>query len=189
MLADVDKSRGGRPSETCSTVERVSYGELGIGRTQAHRWQLSAALPDEDFEGYVAATRDAGRELTSAAVQKLAPKTPAQKDDAAVATLPAGTVPVNSRGRGKHDGEAATIAAASVGIGGQAVQRAKKVQQSAPDMFERMKRDEVSVNARAGEPMTNGPPRRAARFLPARGGARRRAPRLYPPAASADYPL
>jgi hypothetical protein len=55
--------------------------------------------------------------------------------------------PVNSREvTPRHEREAATVATRSVGIGGQAVQRAKTVQQAAPDMFERMKAGEVSVN-------------------------------------------
>jgi hypothetical protein len=56
--------------------------------------------------------------------------------------------PVNSRESrpSRYEREAATIAARTVGIGGQAVQRAAFVAENAPDMFEEMKRNRASVN-------------------------------------------
>ena len=43
-LAEMEKNEGGRPSETPCIMQGVSptYADLGIEKTQAHRWQLDA---------------------------------------------------------------------------------------------------------------------------------------------------
>jgi len=60
-------SRGGD-----SKSHAVTLADAGIGRMQSSRWQAVARVPRETFEQHIAATKAAGRELTSAAVQQLA---------------------------------------------------------------------------------------------------------------------
>jgi len=49
-----------------------TYAEMGIAKTQAHRWQQAAQVPEEKFERYIAETKAEEKELTCAAVQRLA---------------------------------------------------------------------------------------------------------------------
>jgi hypothetical protein len=44
----------------------------GINKTQSHRWQLIARLPEQDFEHHLATTREAGDEITTNGVLRLA---------------------------------------------------------------------------------------------------------------------
>jgi hypothetical protein len=48
----------------------VTLAEVGIEKHQSHRWQRIASLDAEAFERYLAATKAAGQELTSAGVQR-----------------------------------------------------------------------------------------------------------------------
>ncbi len=82
VLAVMEKNQGGRPSETPSTMEGVfapPLADLGIGYTQAHRWQQVASLAETTFEEYIAQTRDSDKELTSVGAVRLA-KFEAAKD-------------------------------------------------------------------------------------------------------------
>ena len=75
MLAEMDKAPAGRPSKNrlqSATDLPPTYDELGIEKTQAHRWQLEASVPPGTFEQHIAETKAAGEELTSAGVIRLA---------------------------------------------------------------------------------------------------------------------
>jgi N6-adenosine-specific RNA methylase IME4 len=65
MLRQMDKAANHRSS--CSTLP-----QLGISRTQSSRWQRAAIVPESEFAGYVVSANDAGREITSAGLLKLA---------------------------------------------------------------------------------------------------------------------
>lgn len=60
LLGQMPKNPGGR-----STSDTLS--QVGIARHQSSRWQRIAHLPEDEFEGYIAETVEAGRELTTAA--------------------------------------------------------------------------------------------------------------------------
>lgn len=47
-------------------------GDLGVTKMQSSRWQLEASVPAADFAAYVAETREAAGELTSAGLLRLA---------------------------------------------------------------------------------------------------------------------
>ena len=77
MLARMPKAQGGEhyhSEPTGSTMQPVvtppTLAEIGIKKTQAHRWQTIAKLPDEKFEEYIDTTKKQGDELTSAGVYK-----------------------------------------------------------------------------------------------------------------------
>jgi hypothetical protein len=49
-----------------------SYEDLGIEKTQAHRWQQMSRVPEMRREAYIEQTKSAGRDLSSAGVYNLA---------------------------------------------------------------------------------------------------------------------
>ena len=52
----------------------TQLSDLGINKSQSSRWQLSAKLPEEQYEAMVASCRESKRELTQAAVLAAARK-------------------------------------------------------------------------------------------------------------------
>jgi hypothetical protein len=52
--------------------DATRLSDLGIDKTQSHRCQRIAELPEESFERHVAEVRGAGEELTTAGVLRLA---------------------------------------------------------------------------------------------------------------------
>lgn len=73
LLAEMEKHEGGRPNKTGCKVQQVSLQEMGIERTQSHRWQRIASIPEKKFESQLSALRaDNQKEITSAAMLKLA---------------------------------------------------------------------------------------------------------------------
>lgn len=68
-----DAGQGGdRKSQ--SHDETVKLDDLGISKSQSHRWQTEAQVPDEEFEQYVAETKANGEELTSIGLRRKAKK-------------------------------------------------------------------------------------------------------------------
>lgn len=67
MLPAVIK-RGGDKAK----LQDATLLDLGIEKTQSSRFQRMAQLPDEEFESWIASCREAGDEMTQAAVLKLA---------------------------------------------------------------------------------------------------------------------
>jgi len=75
LLVDMPRNRGGNPNLLHDeTGSPPSYRELGIDRVEAHRWQTIATVPIDTFEQHIAAAKAAKRELTTAAVLRLAKK-------------------------------------------------------------------------------------------------------------------
>jgi phage N-6-adenine-methyltransferase len=77
LLKQLDRSNGGRPGKTNSSVERVSeyrevLDEQDIPTTTAHRWQQAAQIPEKAFEQHIAQVKDAGLELTTSGLLKSA---------------------------------------------------------------------------------------------------------------------
>lgn len=75
ILQDMEKAQGKRtdlvPSRN-EVVEAQTYGEIGLSRTQAHRWQTIAAMPEERFEEHIARTKARNEELTTAGILRVA---------------------------------------------------------------------------------------------------------------------
>ncbi len=51
--------------------ETVSLEDLGIDKTQSHRWQLLIRMDEAEFEAELAACIEAGNELTSTLMYSL----------------------------------------------------------------------------------------------------------------------
>ena len=91
LLAGRERNRGGNPNLLHdATGCPPTYAEMGIERTQAHRWQQVAALPEADFERHLAETKAAGGELTTGGVVRLAAAARRRRQ----AVLPVAPVPV-----------------------------------------------------------------------------------------------
>lgn len=90
MLADILIPY--RPRKACHDVRLC---DLGLNYKQSQRWQLEASVPEEDFLRYIAETRAAGEEITSAGLLRLAKKQDrtARREEAkeAAQNLPEGT--------------------------------------------------------------------------------------------------
>jgi len=82
LLAEMDKAKGsagqlrGRDSSGGIIVkpledEPPTLSDLGISKSQSHRWQTEAQVPDEAFEQYVAETKASDEELTSKDLYRL----------------------------------------------------------------------------------------------------------------------
>jgi len=52
--------------------ERLKLDDLGISRNQSTRWQIQARVPENIFREHIKLTCDAGKELTSARLMRLA---------------------------------------------------------------------------------------------------------------------
>lgn len=88
MLAVMEKNDGGRPTKTGNSVLPVlepTLEEMGVSKMESSRWQRMAELPEADFERHVSETRDAGKELSTASVLRLA----AQQDTPDATETPA----------------------------------------------------------------------------------------------------
>lgn len=65
LLAEMALKPGPKPINT-------TLGSIGLTPNQSHRWQTEAALPENEFEEYIAATKNTARELTSREVYQRA---------------------------------------------------------------------------------------------------------------------
>jgi len=90
LLKEMNRQSSGRPARKNGSVAEPlptaapTLADLGISKKQSSRWQLEAAIPEADFQTYVAEVKANGKELTSAAVLRQAlvyqpPSTPREK--------------------------------------------------------------------------------------------------------------
>jgi hypothetical protein len=70
LLAQMTLRGGDRRSK--SHNERLKLDDLGISRNQSTRWQMQARLPENIFREHIKVTCDAGKELTSTRLLRLA---------------------------------------------------------------------------------------------------------------------
>ncbi len=75
ILRDMEKADGGDAQRTrfqAGTESPPTYAEMGLSKTQAHRWQAIAAMPEERFEEHIARTKARNEELTTAGILRVA---------------------------------------------------------------------------------------------------------------------
>jgi hypothetical protein len=77
LLAEMEKAKGGWPSETRGTTPVLQ--DLGISNNQSSRWQKLAAVPQEDFEATFAG---AEKPSTNGIITAHSPKKNAVPDEA-----------------------------------------------------------------------------------------------------------
>jgi hypothetical protein len=70
LLAQMTLRGGDRRSK--NHQERLKLDDLGISRNQSTRWQIQARVPENVFREHIKQTCDAGKELTSARLIRLA---------------------------------------------------------------------------------------------------------------------
>jgi hypothetical protein len=71
LLAELPKLHGARPADT-ESPQVTPLADLGVSKMESSRWQWAASVPTEAFERHLAQVREAGQELTSAGVLRLA---------------------------------------------------------------------------------------------------------------------
>lgn len=83
ILRDMEKARGaqgqfaGRDSSGGFIVQPPetdppTYAEMGLNKTQAHRWQTIANMPEEAFEEHITRVKARNEELTTAGILRVA---------------------------------------------------------------------------------------------------------------------
>jgi hypothetical protein len=70
LLASLNLRGGDRKS--INQRDCLKLDDLGISQNQSTRWQLQSRLPDDEFEDYLRSTREAGLEIATAVVLRLA---------------------------------------------------------------------------------------------------------------------
>ena len=69
LLARMPKADGGVATRArlhrATESQPPTYAELGIEKTQAHRWQTVATMPEDDFEEHIAKVKSSGQEITT----------------------------------------------------------------------------------------------------------------------------
>jgi hypothetical protein len=70
LLASLNLRGGDRKS--INQRDGLKLDDLGISQNQSTRWQLQSRLPEDEFEEYLKSTRDAGLEIATAVVLRLA---------------------------------------------------------------------------------------------------------------------
>ena len=75
LLVELEKNKGGRPTETGSSVRPVSLKEIGVSKTDSSRWQALAKVPEAKFEKEIAAGHVTRAKIMKA-VNPVVPKTP-----------------------------------------------------------------------------------------------------------------
>lgn len=77
LLAQLQLHGGDRKSQKAE--DRAKLEDIGITKDQSSRWQLTAAVPERDFERYIAETKVSRGEVTTAGLLRIAREVVAKK--------------------------------------------------------------------------------------------------------------
>ena len=93
VLAQLAKNKGqirrGRSLEPRSKVPTLA--DMGVSKSESHRWQLQAAVPEKRFSEYVQAQQNSSKEITSAGLIKIAKQLKAAETVRGKDNIPDGT--------------------------------------------------------------------------------------------------
>ncbi len=70
LLAKLKLHGGDRREETSN--DRLTLEDVGVTKDQSSRWQLTAAVPEKEFDRYVSRTREESGEVTTAGLIRIA---------------------------------------------------------------------------------------------------------------------
>ena len=87
LLAAMRLHGGDRRSRLRRASASSKLKQSGITHGQSHRWQLEASVPEDQFEQYLSATRQLGKEVSSTAFLRLARQLAVQRREAETARL------------------------------------------------------------------------------------------------------
>jgi len=73
FLRETELSKGAAEKKT-RLHDATTLSDLGIEKTQSHRWQKIASVPNEEFESHIKETKQRKEELTSASIIKIVDK-------------------------------------------------------------------------------------------------------------------
>lgn len=71
LLRDRDVARPGGDRKSKSRDVTLKLENVGVTRSESHRWQREADVSEEDFERFVSETKDAGAEVTTAGLLRV----------------------------------------------------------------------------------------------------------------------
>ena len=111
LLGASPRQKPGQYQRSHDATVAPTLTELGVSKTQSSRWQALARLPRREFEGFIKGTKDAGRELTTSAVLKLAKQHQARKG------VHVHEQAIGRRGRGKIAGSLESLISAKARYG------------------------------------------------------------------------
>ena len=72
MIAETGRNRGRPGKRSAEATIFQSLEELGVSKDHSSEWQKIARIPNEKFESAIAATKDAGQEITTAGALRVA---------------------------------------------------------------------------------------------------------------------
>lgn len=84
LLTVMEKSQGGRPTKTSSTVSVVSLADMGVSHKQSSRWQTLARVPEHLFAARIEELQAAEKEVTTKEFLKMAVRQPATTEKQSV---------------------------------------------------------------------------------------------------------
>ncbi len=86
LIPEQIKHGGDRKTE--SRLQDATLKNIGIDKTESHRFQQVASIPEEKFEEHITNVKDKKKELTSIGVQKLAKELQREERDKNLVTKP-----------------------------------------------------------------------------------------------------
>ena len=101
FLADLSLQGGDRRSKTHDAFLKLE--DMGLTSDQSRRWQLEASLPEEEFHQFLANARNSRREITAAALMRLADK---RRKEGGTSPPPAPSGNGRPHNTGDEDGQA-----------------------------------------------------------------------------------
>ena len=79
LLLEIDMHEGGKPNRFHAGTGKLKLEDIGITKSQSHRYQTLASIPEPEFDTHIAVTKAKGAEVTSAGLYKMGRQKVAQE--------------------------------------------------------------------------------------------------------------